>query len=385
MNELIHVNRNAAAIRRTLLAGASAIALTAYISSTDFAKAEDADHPQVWVELSGQLEILRGMFGGPVTAPFLLQSPTPGPFMGQSPISAQRSPRTAIDFGGKITFQPENSDWTLSASVRYGRSHARTHIHNQTGLPTVTKTHCVSFYGYSYCFTHVNAFPFQKFADTKSQRSEHHAIIDFQIGKDVGLGLMGNLSTSNVNLGVRIAQFSTRSSADIYARPDISVGYPGPKYVVGTQSWNAYFMHSHSQNSFTGVGPSVSWNGTTVIAGGENGAELVFDWGINAALLFGRQKAKTDHRTTATKFYNQHYQGTIYTPGSHHSTRSRRVAVPNLGGLMGISVRYPNAKISLGYRGDFFFGAMDTGLDLRQTRNVVFQGPFAAISVGFGG
>ena len=46
---------------------------------------------------------------------------------------------------------------------------------------------------------------------------------------------------------------------------------------------------------------------------------------------------------------------------------------------------FTNAKISAGYRGDFFFGAMDTGNDTRKTKTVGFYGPFATISIGSGG
>lgn len=42
-------------------------------------------------------------------------------------------------------------------------------------------------------------------------------------------------------------------------------------------------------------------------------------------------------------------------------------------------------KISAGYRADFFFGAMDGGLDSRRTEDEKFYGPFATVSIGLGG
>jgi hypothetical protein len=56
--------------------------------------------------------------------------------------------------------------------------------------------------------------------------------------------------------------------------------------------------------------------------------------------------------------------------------------VPNVGGFAGLSVRRANAKVSFGYRADFFFGAMDAGIDARHTEDMSFHGPFAKISVG---
>ncbi len=57
--------------------------------------------------------------------------------------------------------------------------------------------------------------------------------------------------------------------------------------------------------------------------------------------------------------------------------------MPNVGGFAGLSYNFPNAKVSIGYRGDFFFGAIDGGLDTTQKETRGFYGPFATISVGF--
>ena len=61
---------------------------------------------------------------------------------------------------------------------------------------------------------------------------------------------------------------------------------------------------------------------------------------------------------------------------ARHDTQCRR--------FCGLSFRYANAKM-MGYRADFFFGAMDGGIDTGKSGNIGFYGPFAAISVGLGG
>jgi hypothetical protein len=80
--------------------------------------------------------------------------------------------------------------------------------------------------------------------------------------------------------------------------------------------------------------------------------------------------------------YPQYYTKALPPDGQN---RSRSVVVPNVGGFLGFSLKFPNAKASLGYRADFFFHALDTGIDARQTGTVGFQGPFATISIGLGG
>jgi len=74
----------------------------------------------------------------------------------------------------------------------------------------------------------------------------------------------------------------------------------------------------------------------------------------------------------------------LYQHSADHD-RSRSVVVPNVGGFAGLSFRYSNAKVSFGYRADFFFGAMDGGLDMARKENQGFYGPFASISIGLGG
>ncbi len=133
--------------------------------------------------------------------------------------------------------------------------------------------------------------------------------------------------------------------------------------------------------------------------------EITLDWGANASVLFGRQKTKGHHQTTEKAYYLNHWKSrTIGRPlvgkplidghfqnktaAAHYSTnnqyytghptaqtakaasfnRTRTVIVPNLGGTAGFSFRYTNAKVSFGYRADFFFGAMDGGIDTRQNR-----------------
>ncbi|HUJ02736.1 MAG TPA: hypothetical protein VLW75_03795 [Rhizomicrobium sp.] len=116
------------------------------------------------------------------------------------------------------------------------------------------------------------------------------------------------------------------------------------------------------------------------------------DWGLNASFLFGRQKTRTHHQTTARYFSANGRLGTrpvvSHTvsrfPATPDHTRSRNVAVPNLGGFAGISYNYSNAKLSFGYRADWFFNAIDGGIDAAKKEDRGFYGPYASISIGLG-
>ena len=223
-------------------------------------------------------------------------------------------------------------------------------------------------------------------------------IADFQAGKGVGLGLFSSNGKSIISLGVRFAQFIDKSNISLKSDPDWRFKNKYYSYLGSRLHFLAQPYHSNSaqltaERSFRGIGPQISWAASEPIAGHVGAAELDFDWGINAAVLFGRQKARTQHH--AIERYNSGGYGaffadygelaTIARSAPPPKTRSRSVVVPNVGGFAGLSFKYSSAKVSFGYRADFFFGAMDGGIDTRKTYDRNFYGPFANISIGLGG
>jgi len=388
MSELIQKHDNRATIRWKLLTGASALALTAYVSSASMAGAEDAGQPQIWIELGGQLNRLED--GQELFAPPLFDA---RPSIFSSSDKFEKPPLFGFDESGKISFQPHDSDWVLSASVRYGRSASKRHVHQQS----YPKRHDLYFtYGGQNFVSYWSPYA-DRFADTRSQNSERHLIVDFQAGKDVGLGMFGSTEgTSVISAGVRFAHFSSKSNIAIKSDPDwhFVYGYY-PSYityfnatntkVVLSQPYHSNWASLRAARSFRGVGPSISWNASLPFAGNSQDGELTFDWGLNAAALFGRQMTKTSHQTTARSGHGGFHPHpiTLYKTSTSH-TRSRNLTVPNVGGFAGLSFRYTDVKFSVGYRADFFFGAMDGGIDTRKTENVGFNGPYASISIGLG-
>jgi len=377
MSELIQKHDNRATIRWKLLTGASVLALTAYVSSTAMARADDTDRPTIWIELGGDMDMMQGL-SSPFTAPFMYLTPTPKVYGSTTFTHDQAPPRFAFGGDGKITFQPEDSDWIFSAGIRYGRSHAKRNARHQSAAPPVT---LFSIY------TSTN-FDTEMARDVKALSSERHTILDFRAGKDVGIGVFGHDGTSTISAGVRIMDIKEGSAINIFARPKVLFGFK-PKYYTSYISIpHQYTMTAHTARSFKGIGPSLSWNASAALAGNKQDGELTLDWDIDAAMLFGRQKAKTDHRTAGyfktASAYIHHALPSYSPPHVHHSTRSRNVTVPNVGGFAGLSMNYTNVKVSVGYRADIFFGAMDRGIDARRTSNLTFNGPYASFSVGIG-
>lgn len=385
MSELINAHTGQANVRRELLSTVSALVLFASAFGGHEAKALDADRPTFWLELGGQLERVDG--GNTPFAPaFLTQSPTPDVFDPVSPIDAQRPSRYSYGGEGKITLQPEGSDWVFTAGLRYGRANGGRQVDHQS---------TVSYPYVAGAFQNGEA-RYEQLSQTQTHNSQSDLLLDFSVGKDVGLGLFGRHSSSVLSAGIRFAQFTARDSINNYARPH--VGFEN-KYDTGSKylwkgKFHNYMLQAERSESFRGVGPSLQWNSSDAIVGNPDSTEMMFDWGINAALLFGRQKTKLQHRTQDAYFRPKVYTNQFDFFATHSrmiydrtapQTRSRSVVVPNIGAFAGLSLHWPNAKVSLGYRADYFFGVMDTGIDTRQTKDRSFYGPFASVSVGLGG
>jgi iron complex outermembrane receptor protein len=392
MSELINKSHHRA-IRRRLLSSASGLALlaSAYGACDAEAADDDASRPLIWIELGGQAESVTGQ-GDAFVPMFLGANPNASIlWQGTSPTQAQNPPLFNFGEEAKITFQPENSDWVFSASILYGRSGGSKEVDHQTNrLFYVSYTNGVPKY-------RENPRGIDKFSDTHVHHLESHSVVDFSAGKDVGMGMFGKGISSTLSLGVRFAQFTSKTTFDVRARPEVEFKYANlanygrPGVTFQFPYYHTYHATAQASRNFHGAGPSLSWNASAPFIGNEQEGEVTFDWGANVAVLFGRQKAHVKHlesqRYVSWQFAangGQNYHAPypiVY--GGHDNVHS--VTVPNAGGFAGFSYRYADAKMSFGYRADFFFGAMDGGIDVRKSENVGFYGPFATISIGIGG
>jgi iron complex outermembrane receptor protein len=399
---------------------------TGLFSDTDNGK------PPLWIELGGSFSNLSDT--SQTFAPSFLSTYAPNGL--KSPLFVEHAPRYGFDEESTISFQPDGSDWIFSAGIRYGRSAANAKQHQQFPNPgevvAVPKSKDPLGFAAYYTFYPTHHV---KFADALAHQSETHSIMDFEAEKDVGLGLFGPDGSSIVGGGIRVAQFVSKSNINFNAEPDVN--YPtapitdfAEKYQHNRGHANIRF-HNYSalasdKENFHGLGPKLDWKASTPVAGDETDGQIALDWGANFAVLFGRQKASGSHQTTVKSYYASYWKGHFgglntghrfksvhngYFLNKHFCTdpvgggcqawgnlvpthqatnirtrnRSRMVAVPNLGGFVGLSMKYRNAKVSFGYRADEFFGAMDGGIDSYKSENRGFFGPFANLSIGLGG
>jgi hypothetical protein len=342
--------------------------------------------PRIWLTLGGNYNatIRAGEEPwSPVNAPMFPNGLT-------SPTQLQKSPQDGFDWEGGLSYRSSNSDWSLKAGVRYGRSSRNKSVHES--LAPVTKTALVEFGAIHVpCTALASGQPdprcsvaaYERFIDSKDVSSEEHMILDFSLGKDVGIGTFG-AGESTISSGIRVAQFASKS--------DLTLGADAVNHFVPTTTQKYHIVDefdSRDNRSFHGIGPELSWDASHLILGNADDGQVSLDWGLNVGILFGRQSVKLNH-TTSECFHTNNFNGPLnpcQSTASHSYpvSRSRTVTVPNLGGYVGASMRYHNAKISLGYRADTFFNAMDGGQETHKAYNRGFYGPYLNVSLGLGG
>jgi hypothetical protein len=335
--------------------------MAGYISSANPAAAGESGRPQVWIELGGSFTQL-GNSQEPLQPDFTLVDPRK-PFITEGITGIQKNPSSSWDGDIKVSIEPPRSDWTFSVGIRYGRDSRKKYSQQQT--PSAAGYHG-SFQGLYFAYQTATAFS-----------SESHTMLDFQASKDVGLGMFGAGGHSAIGFGLRYAQLNSRSTFDMRYHPENS-----------NKSYYRFHASFDQSRKFIGVGPEINWNASAEVAGNADDGGISFDWGVNAAVLFGRQRTQGSHRTTeqyvkaaAYPVYNGHL---VYST-SASTSRDRNAVVPNVGGFAAISWFYPDAKVSVGYKADLFFNAIDGGIDTRKTEDRGFYGPYASISIGLGG
>src|SRR5215475_10819100 len=226
--------------RRRLLGTASATVLLGSIVIVQQAQAAERDHSMVWIELGGAFDQMSSesdrWLPPNLTPP--LTNPPPGPFGGM--------PTVGYDGELSVNFAPAESDWTFSVGIRYGRARSKPrHSHDQSYNVTGYITSFGSKKGSpKYILTNYD------FTDASRQSLATHLILDFQAGKDVGLGMFGGSSV--IKVGVRMAQLN--ESAEGHFTGFVSAP---AKYSPGEVAHVGSFAADHH---FNGVGPSISWD-----------------------------------------------------------------------------------------------------------------------------
>jgi iron complex outermembrane receptor protein len=292
----------------------------------------------------------------------------------------------------KLTYAP-SKDWRVSAEYRFGKTNG--HARDSAYEPVPGGYRYNSLYKYA---------AYQKPQDNHWRGAvtdaEEHSIIDFKVGMNNGLGMLGADSQSHLAVGLRYADFKSSSVAtmdgipDWYV-PDYYVPPLGSSLANSGQRHTAYTTTLASDRRFEGVGPALSWDVSMRLWGDEERGRLAADWSVGGAVLFGQQTMDSQEdrlgeymvggfldevpESRPTRTITVIYDDVV--PRS----RTEDVSVPNLSLSLGLSYSIDRVKVSTGYTYDRFFDVIDGGYEDAQTFDRTIHGPYLKLSLGFGG
>ena len=211
---------------------------------------------------------------------------------------------------------------------------------------------------------------------------EEFTLADFVVGREVGIGTVGEGGHSAIGAGLRYADLQSVSEVILDGIPD---------HYIAAYALNTSLLTHHTRNTsmlnsvrgFEGVGPTLRWEASTRLWGDDQNGHADLEWSAGGGVLFGKQT----HDSTEDKriVYYSGFERTPPLDATVPRSRTEDVTVPNLSLSLGLSYSIDRVKVSTGYAYDRFFDAIDGGYDESQTFDRTIHGPYLRLSIGFGG
>jgi hypothetical protein len=332
-------------LRGSLLTGASALALsvTGSPAHAQGTRAASQNMPVVpswtfWIEGGG---FATG--GGNINIPSL-------PGLG-APFISFALPR-GVEGAVGFDYHWQNQPWHFVFDFRYGRSKTVT---GATGSSSSSSsktflTHGVVPYGTTILTTTINK-AFSNSSSTLGSEWESHAVLDFMIGRDVGIGG----TKGEFEFGVRVADLQANAQAQgntnsltiitgqrtFYVPSSFGVAaHVGHSILSGSSSSSSSFS-ANWNSRFFGVGPRAAITDSVPIVGFWS-----FDYEGGIAALFG----------------NRSFNAGMFGPaGVAGFNTGPLVGIFNADAWVALSYAFtPQFKVSGGLRGDYYAGALTT-------------------------
>jgi outer membrane receptor protein involved in Fe transport len=289
----------------------------------------------------------------------------------------------------RLSYRPGGA-WSVSADVRYGRANAKLpQLHLSQAEPATCAWLPDGPNGAVCTANPVEAYRSAiNWSDTTAQEKEKHVIADFTVGRDFGLGLIGD-SHSKVSAGLRYAHFESTTATTMDGIPDWNLPEGWIKYPVHFHHYQASVV---SDRKFDGLGPELSWEAAQRLVGSEEAGHFDLDWAVTAGVLFGKQKT-TVTGTQAANYFNDKYfvllSAGVLPPLTSTpldiAPRSESVTAPVVDLSLGLAYEVGRVKVGAGYKWERYFNVLDGGYAEHKDEDRTIDGPYFKIAVGFGG
>jgi len=311
-----------------------------------------------------------------------------------NPLADQQA--NELDWGDgrevKVTYRPGDA-WQVSLGARFGKTNGAT--------PWVQRKEFgdkVCPVTLAYCQLPPDAYyyaPYNEYINysvSSVRQREEHTIVDFLVGKEVGLG---GLSRSKLSGGLRYADLESTTDVHIFGVTHWNITADSTKY-DGFAYRDRFDGQLNADRSFKGLGPVISWDGSKALLGGTQTGSLNVDWELTGGVLFGKRKTVISGKEVGEYFSSQFgpKYGSYVHPllpttttnlPSVNMVRSKSVAAPTYGASLGLSYEVDRFRIGAGYRWERYQNAIDGGFAESKSEDRTIDGPYFKIAVGFGG
>jgi outer membrane receptor protein involved in Fe transport len=289
----------------------------------------------------------------------------------------------------RITYRPGSGPWSITGGLRYGRTSKSTVLVHASEAAGPVRCAVLDAYA---CDPEGPYADFRlrtgtNWSDASAYDREEHVVVDFAVGRDVGLGVLGD-RRSRFSAGLRYASFESSTRTTMEGIPNWYFPEGWLKYEMSRSHYRAAVT---AEREFSGTGPTLSWDAAQRLVGNEKAGHLDLDWSIIGGVLFGKQETAITGSQAENHFEDKYFNLLNAPPPALTSvpfdakSRSTDVSVPVVDLSLGLAYEVGRVRVGAGYRWERYFDVLDVGDDEHEDADRTIDGPYFKIAVGFGG
>jgi outer membrane receptor protein involved in Fe transport len=280
----------------------------------------------------------------------------------------------------RVAYSPSDR-WRIWTRARFGRTNGADKLsRSELGEPSCLRAAALCVGNPS------NIIRPNNYSTTSVFDHEEHLVVDFAVGRDFGLGILGE-GRSSLSVGLRHANLESLTKLKMYGSTQWEL--PAQQVIKYDSQHDRYETSLTADRRFKGTGPVLSWDASRPLLGDGDTGRVAVDWSVSAGVLFGKQKTVIEgserHDFYDSDKYQVSFKDKVTTTTPVNRQRDSSVNVPTIDLSLGMSYGIGRVKIGAGYRWERYFDAIDGGDASQRSYDRTIDGPYFKIAVGFGG